>query len=134
MTRGLETYRWTGVGYKPLVFGDGWQAALLNWEPLFGPTNLSEIERHLETDEVFVLWRGRGALFIAAANGIELTEMEPGVIYNVPRGVWHNLLATPDASWLIVENRDTHLHDTEIRQLTKLERAQILAQLPDWLK
>lgn len=129
----LQAYRWAGTGYKPLVFSDGWQAALLNWEPLFAPANLGEIERHVETDEVFVLWRGRGALFVSTPTGVDLTEMEPGVIYNVPRGAWHNLLATPDASWLIVENKDTHLHDTETRQLTGAERTQILAQLPDWL-
>ena len=129
----LEVHRWTDVGYQPLVFSDGWQAALLNWEPLFDPANLGEIERHNQTDEVFVLWRGRGAIFVDTDAGIELTDMEPGVIYNVPRGTWHNLVATKDASWIIVENRDTHLHDTEMRQMTGLEREQLDAQLPDWL-
>lgn len=128
----LKVHRWTDGGYQPLVFSDGWQAALLNWEPLFDPANVGEIERHNETDEVFVLWRGQGAIFVAAAAGIELTDMEPGVIYNVPRGTWHNLVATKDASWIIVENRDTHLRDTEIRQMTDTERSQVLAQLPNW--
>ena len=128
----LEVHNWAGEGYQPLVFGEGWQTALLNWEPLFDPTNLGEIERHVETDEVFVLWRGRGALFVATEAGIELTDMEPGVIYNVTRGTWHNLVATRDASWIIVENLDTHRHDTEIRQMTEIEREQVLRQLPDW--
>lgn len=129
----LEVHRWPEVGYQPLVFSDSWQAALLNWEPLFDPANLGEIERHIKTDEVFVLWRGRGALFVATDAGIELTDMEPGVIYNVPAGTWHNLVAVQDASWIIVENRDTHLHDTEIRQMTGLERDQLDYQLPAWL-
>lgn len=128
----LEIHRWTETGYRPLVFSDGWQAALLNWEPLFEPANLGEIERHNETDEVFVLWRGRGAIFVATEAGIEVTEMEPGVIYNVPRGVWHNLVATQEASWIIVENRDTHRHDCEYRQLTTAELAALKANLPAW--
>ena len=56
----LETYEWSGAGFEPLVFSENWQAALLNWEPLFDRKNLDEIERHNHTDEVFVFAaRGR---------------------------------------------------------------------------
>mgnify|MGYP005849987709 CR=1 FL=1 len=128
----LEVRSWSGSGYQPLVFDDGWQAALLNWEPLFEPANLGEIERHNSSDEVFVLWRGQGALFVVTDSGIELVEMKPGVLYNVRRGTWHNLVATRDASWVIIEARDTHLHDTEVRQMTPEEFAQVRGQLPAW--
>ncbi len=129
----LETHRWMGEGYKPLIFSNGWQTAILNWEPLFDPANLGEIERHNHTDEVFMLWQGQAALFVATENGIQLTTMEPGVIYNVIRGTWHNLVATKDASWIIVENRDTHLHDTGLRQMSTAELKQLRDQLPEWL-
>ena len=33
--------------------------------------------------------------------------MQPGKLYNVKRGVWHNSTLSPDASVLIVENVDT---------------------------
>ena len=55
-----------------------------------------------------------------------------GVVYNVRAGVWHNLVSTRDATWIIVENRDTHLDDCEYRQLVPEERAQLDASLPDW--
>ncbi len=129
----VEMHTWTGEGYRPLVFYGDWQVALLNWEPIFDPANLGEIERHSETDEVFVLWRGRGALFVATDAGIELVDMEPGAIYNVMRGTWHNLVATRDASWIIAEARDTHRHDTEVRQMTDSELKQLHEQMPDWL-
>lgn len=58
--------------------------------------------------------------------------MQPGAIYNVTRAGWHNLIGTRDASWIIVENRDTHLQDTEIRQMIGSEKAALLAELPDW--
>lgn len=58
----LEVYEWSDEGFEPLVFTEGWQAALLNWEPLFDRRNLDEIERHNHSDEVFVLLRGRAAL------------------------------------------------------------------------
>jgi hypothetical protein len=130
----LQIFNWQGVGYQPLVFSHDWQVAILNWEPVFDLDNAGEIERHNLTDEVFILWRGRGALFVAEPAGLRIEDMQPGVLYNVPRGVWHNLLATPDASWIIVENRDTHLHDTEIRKLTSDELAQLKENRPPWLK
>ena len=129
----LEIHEWSGEGFAPLVFTAGWQAALLNWEPLFDRRNLDEIERHNQTDEVFALLRGRAILFTRAEGGaLEAVEMELGKIYNVPAGVWHNLVATRDARFLIVENRDTHIHDTEIRPISADELAQLDAQLPAW--
>jgi len=129
----LEVYEWSGEGFAPLVFTEGWQAALLNWEPLFDRRNLDEIERHNQTDEVFVLLRGRAVLFTRPdGEALEAVEMDAGKIYNVPAGVWHNIVATRDVSFLIVENRDTHIHDTEIRPITDDELAQLDAQLPAW--
>ncbi|MBI5667639.1 MAG: hypothetical protein HZC41_06490 [Chloroflexi bacterium] len=129
----LEVYNWDGVGYKPLVFSDGWQVALLNWEPLFDRANLTEIERHNHSDEVFILMIGRAVLFTRReGEALAAVEMTRGTIYNVPRGVWHNLVATRDVMFTIVENRDTHLHDTEIRPITVDELAALDALLPAW--
>jgi hypothetical protein len=131
--RGLQVYEWRETGYQPLVFAPGWQVALLNWEPLFDLANAGQIERHNGTDEVFVLTRGRAVLFIVDAQGMQVEEMQPGLIYNVRQGVWHNLLSTRDATWIIVEDRDTHLHDCEYRQLSPEELANLKSNLPDWI-
>ena len=86
------------------------------------------------TDEVFVLIRGEASLVLGeGAEGVErleLVEMEKRVIYNVIKGVWHNLLASQDASWIIVENRDTHLNDVEYHRLSAAQRERI-AKLRD---
>ena len=129
----LEICRWNEQGYAPLVFCDGWQTALLNWEPIFDFANAGEIERHKQTDEVFVLWRGQALLFVSDGEKLRAEIMRPGIVYNVPRGVWHNLLSTRDASWIIVENRDTHLHDTELRSMTATEWETLEAVLPEWV-
>jgi mannose-6-phosphate isomerase-like protein (cupin superfamily) len=129
----LEVLGWEEEGYKPLVFAPGWQVALLNWEPVFDLDRLGEIERHNQTDEVFVLLSGRAVLFVVSAAGLHVEDMQPGLVYNVRKGVWHNLISTRDASWLIVEDRDTHLHDCEYRELTADERAALFARLPDWV-
>jgi mannose-6-phosphate isomerase-like protein (cupin superfamily) len=130
----LEIFNWTGQGYQPLVFSHDWQAALLNWEPIFDLDNVGEVERHTQTDEVFVLLNGQAVLFTIGADGLQVVDMQPGVIYNVSCASWHNLISTRDARWLIVENRDTHLNDCEFRPLTSPEKADLLSHVPDWVR
>lgn len=132
--RGLQVFAWEQDGYQPLVFSHDWQAAILNWEPVFALENAGEVERHNHSDEVFVLTKGRAVLFTIDEHGLQVEEMRAGVIYNVRQGVWHNLLSTREASWIIVENRDTHLGDCEFRRLQAAEMEQLKAQLPGWVQ
>ena len=133
MTDILESYIWEGLGYKPLLLRTNWMVSLLNWEPAAERANLNEIERHNQSDEVFVLLKGRSVLFVRQdGKRLQAFDLKPGVIYNVPQGVWHNFVASKETTFLIVENRDTHLYDTEIRQITIEELGQLdalLAQL-----
>lgn len=128
----LQVLKWEKEGYAPLVFSQGWQTAILNWEPGADVDAVYRVERHNLTDEVFVLWRGSGALVIAEPEGICVVDAEPGVIYNVTIGTWHTVIGTRDSSWIIVENKDTHLGDTEYRDMTDDEMDRFNRQLPGW--
>ena len=128
----LEVFNWQGIGYQPFVFEEHWQVAILNWEPIFDLENAKEVEAHRGTDEVFVLTQGSALLFVGTEHGLRCEEMQTGVIYNVPRGTFHNLLATRDASWIIVETRDTDLNDTTMRALTDQELKQLRENAPEW--
>jgi mannose-6-phosphate isomerase-like protein (cupin superfamily) len=130
--RGLAVHDWAREGYQPLVFHHDWMVARLNWEPAFDAVRLGEIERHNATDEIFVLTAGQAMIFTIDELGMQIEQMRPGVIYNVRQGVWHGLLATHEARWVIVESRDTHLHDCEFRQLSPHEVEQVRASLPTW--
>jgi hypothetical protein len=132
--RGLEVHEWKEDGYKPLVFSHDWMVSTLNWEPIFDLENIGEVERHNQTDEVFVLTTGRAVIFTIDDHGMLIEEMKTGVIYNVLKGVWHNLASTRDASWTIIENRDTHLNDCEFRQLSMEELTHLKTSLPVWMK
>jgi len=128
----LQVLSWDQEGYAPLVFNQGWQTAILNWEPGADVDAVYRVERHNLTDEVFILWRGSGALVIAEPEGIRVVDAEPGVIYNVTIGTWHTVIGTRESSWIIVENKDTHLGDTEYRDLSKDELDNFMDQLPAW--
>ena len=128
----LQQMVWQQDGYQPLIFSHDWQVAILNWEPAANANMISEVERHVQTDEVFILWRGAAALVTVDMDGLKITEAVPGVVYNVIMGSWHTVIGTRESSWIIVENRDTHLSDTEMRLLTKTELQEFNRQLPTW--
>ncbi len=112
-------------GYKPLVFYEGWRVAILNDSEKFKRANTTYLERHNLTDEVFVLLAGACTLFIGDGGDgevghITLLPLEPNKIYNVKRGVWHNLETTPGTAILIVENADTARTNSSYLPVTPL--------------
>jgi mannose-6-phosphate isomerase-like protein (cupin superfamily) len=129
----IHVLDWEGEGFRPLVHGDSWIVALMNWEQRFDRTGLGDIERHLETDEVFVLTQGKSILFAVSEDVIQMFDMEPGVIYNVTKGTWHSVIGTKETTWLIVESSNTSSANTHHRQLTEEERTTLLQRFPEWL-
>lgn len=98
-------------GYKALVDYGTWRVALLNYSSELQVQTLDRMQRHNETDEVFVLLQGRCLLFTGegteGVTRIYATDMRPGLVYNVRRGVWHTHTLSGDAQVLVVENRET---------------------------
>ncbi|MHB8629601.1 MAG: cupin domain-containing protein [Aggregatilineales bacterium] len=126
----LEVRDYHGLGYRPLIDYGAWRVAILRYEEAALPQNITKMERHDETDEVFVLLQGRCILFLGAGNeevtSIVAQNMEPNKLYNVKRAVWHNSTLSEDASVLIVENRDTTLSNSPEVRLTLEHRAHLL--------
>jgi ureidoglycolate hydrolase len=118
-------------GYSPLVDYGSWRVAVLNYSPELRPENIKTMQRHNETDEVFVLLSGRCILFVAggeeAASDIYVQEMKPCQVYNVKKAVWHNHVLSEDARVLIVENRDTTFDNSPFCQLTGDQQKTIIA-------
>jgi len=119
----LEVRDYTAEGYKPLVDYDSWRVAVLNYSPVLSAENIATMQRHNETDEVFVLLRGRCILFLGqgaeTATRIFAEDMQPLKIYNVKKGAWHTHTLSDDAMVLIVENRDTTYDNSPFCSLTE---------------
>ena len=107
----LEISEYLDIGYKPLIDYGEWRVAILRYIDELEPQNLTKMQRHDETDEVFVLLEGRCILFLGEGDGeikkIHAQDMEPLKLYNVKRSCWHTHTLSEDATVLIVENRDT---------------------------
>ena len=114
----IEILGYTGNGYKPLINYQGWRVAMLNYDKKF--SKVEYLERHTETDEVFVLLEGQASLFAAEAFGEPVEyKMELGKIYNIKKNIWHHIVVTPETRVLIVENSDTGSENTERKMITK---------------
>jgi len=128
----LEIRSWKEESYKPLIFSQDWQVAILNWEPGAEVEAVHRVERHVLTDEVFVLLRGSGALVIIDPDGVRVVNALQETVYNVTKSTWHTVIGSQDSSWLIVEKKNTHLGDTEYRPLSKEEMETFFKELPNW--
>lgn len=106
-----------GADFKRLVESDNWSVAVLRYSERFA--TLSVMERHIETDEVFVLLAGTATLHgqSTEAEPMEILPMEPLTVYRIPRGVWHHITVSEGASVLVIENRNTSKENTEKRSL-----------------
>lgn len=125
----LDIKEYTEAGYKPVVDYDKWRVAVLNYCDELLPENIEKMQKHNQTDEVFVLLKGHCRLILAEGNEeieeIYVQEMEPFKLYNVKRSVWHSHTLSEDAMVLIIENRDTTLANSPEIELTKEQREKI---------
>ena len=103
----IEVFSHAAEGFKVAVESGEWKVGVLRYNERF--SKLGEMERHMLTDEVFVLITGSATLYTDA----EEKQMEQGVVYTVPAAVWHHIVVSEDASVIVVENRNTSIQNTE---------------------
>ena len=106
----------TGIEHKKeglfrAVITDSWMIQFLNYMPRLSPDMIVTMQKHVLSDESFILLNGKAILYIAEGenfpNQIEGIVLYPEKLYNVPKGMWHSLILSEDAKLLIVENADT---------------------------
>ncbi len=119
----LETIKFNGIGYLPLVDFESWRVAMLRYHPELLPENIADMQRHDQTDEVFVLMEGRCILFMGEGkqeiSSITAVDMLPFQVYNVKKGSWHTHTLSEDARVLIVENQNTCDDNSPKQNLTE---------------
>jgi ureidoglycolate hydrolase len=128
----LDIIEYTGEGYLPLIAYGAWRVAILNTIDELLPENIGKLQRHDNTDEIFVLLKGRCILFVGTgADRVEeilAEDMQPLKLYNMKRGTWHTHTLDQEAMVLIIENDDTGPANSPEIELSAEQRAQ-LAQL-----
>jgi ureidoglycolate hydrolase len=126
-------------GYRPLVDFESWRVAFLRYADAVDRDQLRRVERHMETDEVFVLLNGRAVLIVEAggslpgvkqAAGYNVINMLPETVYNVRKASWHHIVVSRNACVLIVENSDTDYGNSEYRDLSHAAAGEIISLIP----
>lgn len=107
----IEKHKYSGSDFKVVKEFEGWKIGMLKYSERF--SELKQMERHLETDEVFILLDGKATLYTED----ESCDMESGTVYNIAKGVWHHITVSRDALVLVVENSDTSKENTEKKMI-----------------
>lgn len=107
----IEVYTYSGTDFQTVFASGGWKIGLLRYSERFSA--LGVWERHLLTDEVFVLLSGTASLYERQKEIIRSVKMDPNKVYNVPKGVWHHIVVSKDATVLVIENSSTSKENTQ---------------------
>lgn len=126
-------YRYDGEALKRVYENAQWTVGIKNWKPANDIEQIGNLERHNRTDELFVLLNGSCTLVYAEEEGssliLETVEMKPYAVYQIPPTLWHNTVMTRDAKLLLIENSDTSMENSDLRDLSEDEISRLKHQV-----
>ena len=106
----------SGEGMSRVYENQKWMVGIKNWKPANDISGIDCLERHNETDELFVLLAGQCTLIYANEIGqnidIQAVKMEPFKVYNIPAGLWHNTVTCKDTKMALIEDSSTGNHNS----------------------
>lgn len=127
----IDVVSYDGEGYKPLVDYQSWRCAVLRYCEELELQNLHDMQKHSETDELFILLEGEFVLFVGGKDDnlseIDAVKLEPLKIYNVKKGTYHTHTPMPGSTVLIVENQDTDDSNSPKVEMTEEQKAEVVA-------
>ncbi|MFW6680383.1 cupin [Lacrimispora sp. AGF001] len=121
----ISEIQYDGEALKRVYENPQWTVGIKNWKPANDIEQIGNLERHNCTDELFVLLNGSCSLVYATEEGagldIKIVEMRPYAVYQIPPTLWHNTIMTKEAKLILIENSDTSMENSDLRDLTKEE-------------
>lgn len=117
----IENYSFEGEGMQRVFENEKWMVGIKNWKPDNDVTGVNCLERHNETDELFVLIAGSCTLVTAnEVDGeyvFDAVKMEPNKVYNIPATLWHNTITCKDTKLILIEDSNTSMKNSDILSL-----------------
>jgi hypothetical protein len=110
-------------GYQAVWNYGQWRLAMTQDAPQTHKEGITQLSRHMQTDEAFTLMEGAAGIYIgdgdAEIGNVTYHAFEPGKTYVVHAATWHCVCTQPGCKILIVENEDTGRHNTEFLPVTQ---------------
>lgn len=125
----IKKLEFDGEGMTRVYENPKWMVGIKNWKPANDIMGLDCLERHNQTDELFILLSGRCTLLYANESGQELeigaVEMELMKVYNIPATLWHNTVTQKDTKMALIEDSSTSMENSDILNLTAEQIAKV---------
>lgn len=106
-----------------------WLVCIKNWKPDNDIEGIAHLEIHHSTDEQFILSAGKAILITAERKegkfDIELTLMEKGKVYNVPKEVWFYSITQKDTKMMYIQDSNCSMDNSDFMDLAPAEIAYI---------
>jgi hypothetical protein len=121
----IYSKRHDGEGLARVYENKAWMVGLKNYKPANDAGLFTEIERHRQSDELFLLLEGSCVLLSAfeerCSLRFEAQAMKTGALYVIPFSVWHTTITTPGARLALVEDPGTGAANSDVRVLSAEE-------------
>jgi ureidoglycolate hydrolase len=118
----LELGQYFDDGYKPVLDFHGWRVAMLRYSDAVDAQHLHQVERHRNTNEVFILTTGEADLILCEAGDAPgeayVFPMKHNVAYNIPDYGWHHVLMSKDAHIILFERTETSVDTSDYAKLS----------------
>ena len=134
-----DVYNHEGEGISCVYKNEKWLVSIKNWKPDNDIDGIAHLEVHHSTDEQFILSAGKAILITAdRENGefkdINLTLMEYGKVYNVPKEMWFYSITQKDTKMMYVQDSNCSMENSDFADLTAEQVAMIQATARELLK
>ncbi|MCC6454327.1 MAG: hypothetical protein IT328_05245 [Caldilineaceae bacterium] len=107
----VEIGEYFGVGFQPVLIFDGWRVAMKRAGVGTSAAKFHAVDRHNETNEVFVLTAGQADMLLMEGGDVptefHLFPMELNVAYSVQQSAWHHVFMSDDAHIIVFERANT---------------------------
>ena len=125
----IQQFAYEGNGLTRVFENQKWMVGIKNWKPENDITGINCVERHNESDELFILLDGHCTLLYAheTDNGLVLgkVEMQPKKVYNIPATLWHNTITQKDTKLALIEDSATGAANSNVLMLTAEQMADL---------
>ena len=125
----IQQFAYEGNGLTRVFENQKWMVGIKNWKPENDITGINCVERHNESDELFILLDGHCTLLYAheTDDGLVLgkVEMQPKQVYNIPATLWHNTITRKDTKLALIEDSATGAANSNVLMLTAEQMADL---------
>lgn len=129
----VEIGEYFGVGFQPVLDFEEWRVAMKRYGENTHPSKFHSVDRHNETNEVFILTEGQAEMLLMdgekTPTQFHLFPMELNVAYSIQKSAWHHVFMSEDAHIIVFERSNTSRENSDAYELDAETIAAIRARV-----